>query len=68
VDANPVCLGTVQAFTANASLGSGGYTYLWDFGDATSSTLADPTHTYAADGSYVVTLTVTDSFGWAHMW
>jgi len=33
VDANPVCLGTVQTFTANAALGTGVYTsYLWDFG------------------------------------
>jgi PKD repeat protein len=37
--------------------------YLWDFGDGTGSTQADPSHTYAAAGSYPVSLTVTDSNG-----
>jgi len=29
-------------------------TYYWDFGDGTHSTIANPTHTYATDGTYVV--------------
>ena len=37
--------------------------YLWDFGDGGSSTLAEPTHSYAAAGTYSVTLTVTDNEG-----
>ena len=37
--------------------------YNWDFGDGGSSTLASPTHAYAAAASYNVTLTVTDSTG-----
>lgn len=37
--------------------------WMWDFGDGNSSTEQSPSHTYAADGSYVVTLTVTDSEG-----
>lgn len=37
--------------------------WLWDFGDGTSSTLQNPSHTYAADGSYEVKLTVTNSKG-----
>lgn len=32
--------------------------YTWDFGDGNSSTLASPTHMYAADGVYTVCLTV----------
>lgn len=32
--------------------------YLWDFGDGTTSTAANPTHTYAAPGAYNVCLTV----------
>jgi hypothetical protein len=37
--------------------------YRWDFGDGTTSTLAQPTHQYTANGSYTVTLTVTDNVG-----
>ena len=37
--------------------------YRWDFGDGATSTLAQPTHQYAANGSYTVTLTVTDDAG-----
>ncbi len=37
--------------------------YLWNFGDGGSSTLANPTHTYAADGVYNVTLTCTNNCG-----
>lgn len=36
---------------------------LWDFGDGTTSTEANPTHHYATGGDYVVTLTVTDAAG-----
>ena len=35
----------------------------WDFGDDSSSTAQNPTHTYAETGSYDVTLTVTDAAG-----
>jgi PKD repeat protein len=35
-------------------------TYSWDFGDGTSSTAANPNHTYSQPGSYVVRLTVSD--------
>ena len=35
----------------------------WNFGDSTTSTLANPSHTYAAAGTYTVTLTVTDNGG-----
>ena len=40
----------------------GNYTYLWDFGDGFTSTVASPTHIYA-NGTYDVQLTVTDSNG-----
>ena len=32
----------------------------WDFGDNNSSTTQNPTHTYAAGGTYTVTLTISD--------
>lgn len=35
----------------------------WDFGDGSTSTVQNPSHTYAADGTYTVTLTVTDDQG-----
>ncbi|HEY3569022.1 MAG TPA: PKD domain-containing protein [Thermoanaerobaculia bacterium] len=35
----------------------------WDFGDGSSSTAQNPRHTYAAAGTYNVTLTATNSAG-----
>ena len=37
--------------------------YHWDFGDGSTSNAVDPTHTYVANGTYHVTLTVTDDNG-----
>ncbi|MGD0711386.1 MAG: PKD domain-containing protein [Bacteroidales bacterium] len=41
---------------------SSGYSnsWYWTFGDSTSSTLQNPTHTYASNGTYYVCLTVSD--------
>ncbi|MDO8311892.1 MAG: PKD domain-containing protein, partial [Sideroxyarcus sp.] len=36
---------------------------LWDFGDGTTSTETNPTHTYAVVGKYTVSLTVTNAAG-----
>ena len=38
-------------------------TYDWDFGDNTTGTGATPSHAYAVEGAYIVTLTVTDDAG-----
>lgn len=38
----------------------------WNFGDGKTSTQASPSTTYAADGSYTVSLTVTDAEGLSH--
>jgi|GEM_PF-2690558 len=32
--------------------------WTWDFGDSTTSNVQNPTHTYAAEGDYLVTLTI----------
>lgn len=37
--------------------------YLWDFGDGTTSNEFSPTHTYAEDGTYTVTLVSSSSCG-----
>lgn len=49
-------LGSVVNFTSNTT-GTG---YSWNFGDATpTSTLQNPGHTYAVNGNYTATLTVS---------
>jgi len=40
-----------------------GASFLWDFGDKTTSTEANPSHTYLAEGSDTVKLTVTTTSG-----
>jgi PKD repeat protein len=37
--------------------------YAWDFGDGSSATGVTATHTYAAEGTYTITLMVTDNAG-----
>ena len=50
-------------FRGSATGGSPPYTWLWDFGDGSTSTEQNPVHTYTSPGNYTVTLTVTDSCG-----
>ena len=47
-------------FYVRVSGGFPPYSYEWDFGDGDISTDEAPTHAYKADGSYTVSLTVTD--------
>jgi PKD repeat protein len=37
--------------------------YQWAFGDGSTSTAANPSHTYSAKGTYAATLTVSDGHG-----
>ncbi len=55
-----VGLGHTAVFT-NQSTG-GLLSYRWDFGDGTSKTAVNPTHSYQTAGVYTVTLTSTNSF------
>ncbi|MDP6907964.1 MAG: M4 family metallopeptidase, partial [Flavobacteriales bacterium] len=54
------CDGTVS-FT-DMSI-NGATSWLWDFGDGNTSTQQNPTHAYASEGTFTVTLTATNNFG-----
>ena len=61
VNNTTVCLGAEVAFT---DLSTNTPTqWAWNFGDGQTSNLQNPTHTYAAAGSYNVSLTVTNQDG-----
>jgi PKD repeat protein len=57
----PQCVGSAVSFVDASS--STPTAWSWDFGDGTTSTLQNPTHTYAATGSYVVTLVASNVCG-----
>lgn len=59
---NVICAPSTVQFT-NSSMG--GDTYLWDFGDGTTSTEATPQHTFDEPGEYLVSMRLSDSFGCA---
>jgi hypothetical protein len=56
--------GGASTYTAPGLLRPQAYTITWDFGDGVTSTgTLTPTHTYADDGDYTVTLAVDDGNG-----
>jgi RHS repeat-associated protein len=60
----------VVNFNASGSTAPTGGTitgYSWDFGDGTTSTAENPSHTYTIAGNYTVTLVITDSYGGTDM-
>ena len=67
---------TVASFTSSATSGSTPFgvtftdtstrtpaSWSWDFGDGTTSTDQNPTHTYYTAGNYTVTLVVSNEYG-----
>lgn len=58
-------INTVINFSSVNSSDSDGniVSYTWDFGDGTTSSVANPNHSYSSAGTYNVTLTVTDDGG-----
>ncbi len=71
-DQSPVAIFTTSgtdpvSFDASGSISPVGTisSYVWDFGDGTTLTTTSPTvnHVYTAQGSYTVTLTVTNTAG-----
>lgn len=53
----PVCDYDSVSFTSRLQ---GNFNYLWHFGDGLTSTSTSPTHSYAQDGNYNVSVVVTD--------
>lgn len=45
------------------NLSQGGISYSWDFGDSSTSTQTNPTHTYTSPGTYTVSLVATNPAG-----
>ena len=48
-------------FTSTVTGGFGSLTYQWDFDDGSTSSAANPAHTFKTHGTYTVTCMVTDS-------
>ncbi|MEZ4922088.1 MAG: PKD domain-containing protein [Crocinitomicaceae bacterium] len=59
------CDGNAMNFTDNSTITAPGTItgYSWDFGDGNTSTAQNPSNNYASDGTYTVSLTVTDNNG-----
>ena len=58
------CIPLIDTFTDQSVGGSGTIvSWLWDFGDGSTSTVQNPIHTYNNQGTYTVSLTVKNSKG-----
>lgn len=62
-NANHFCHPPANAVFSAQSTGTGPYTYAWSFGDNGTSALGNPPHTYQNNGTYNVTLVITDANG-----
>lgn len=56
-------IGTSYLIYNFANLSASATTYAWNFGDNSTATTLDATHTYASEGTFTVTLTVSDAKG-----
>ncbi|MES2376406.1 MAG: PKD domain-containing protein [Bacteroidota bacterium] len=63
VNSNAKCLQNAVDFKDGSSSPVRISTWSWDFGDGQTSNVQDPSHTYASNGDYDVTLTVVNISG-----
>ena len=54
------CTGTIQFSDLSANTPT---SWSWNFGDGTTSTIQNPSHTYTANGKYTVSLKSTNAYG-----
>ncbi|HQI46893.1 MAG TPA: C1 family peptidase [Bacteroidales bacterium] len=54
------CTGTIQFADSSSNAPT---EWLWNFGDGTTSTLQNPSHTYTSNGTYNVSLKATNAYG-----
>ncbi|MCW3114125.1 MAG: hypothetical protein JWR18_2521, partial [Segetibacter sp.] len=57
------CAPRQQTFTARVTSPEPVVAYLWDLGDGATSTSASPTHLYANEGNYTISLNITTTNG-----
>lgn len=61
--ASPVNACNVPFTTQFSAQSSAANSWSWNFGDGSSTTLENPSHTYVKEGSYTIGLTVTNTLG-----
>jgi len=54
------CTGTIQFTDLSTNVP---FSWLWDFGDGTTSTTKNPSHAYTVNGTYSVSLIAANSYG-----
>ncbi|TKB99009.1 PKD domain-containing protein [Pedobacter cryophilus] len=61
---SPLCVNTNIQFADKSTSADGNLTsWLWSFGDGTTSTQQNPTHLFTKSGTYVVSITSSTQFG-----
>lgn len=61
---SPGCENSIVLFTDNSSICTGSInSWNWDFGDASTSSLQNPSHVFSSNGNFTISLTVYTSTG-----
>jgi PKD repeat protein len=62
-NADPTTVTLIEPNVHFTDASSGGVSWSWDFGDGNTSASQNPVHAYTAEGTYTVTLVVTNQYG-----